>query len=138
MSRGDLGKPLKWEPGLYRISEFIVLRPLDPAARNVARERFEIIVRGSPPYWSSHTYEVLSDPPSDQQIKTPQGMRMNGNGKTQIGIEGLKISQESWTKVTGPFEARADRVNEWAVTLPDELVKAVRERLKTAVTKAHP
>jgi hypothetical protein len=59
-----------------------------------------------------------------------RGGRSFEDGGTQIGQQGLVISQQSWAKMGSGFEARPDQVNEWTITLPDELVSAVRAKLR--------
>ena len=47
-------------------------------------------------------------------------------GSTQIGTEGLRLDMESWSELAKPFGALPDRVNEWTIILPKELIAAVR------------
>ena len=55
---------------------------------------------------------------------------MNGQGQ----IPGLAIPEESWSKINSRFEARPDHLNEWTVTLPEELITTLRVGLKAAST----
>ena len=123
----DDHKPLTWERGRYWLSELIVLPPLAPAADQAGRHRFAIVVRCYPADANSVTYEYLEKPPSDSHMRARQ--QIQAGGGRQIGVEGLGLSQDSWSEFARPFPA-LEHVNEWTITLPDELVKAVREKLK--------
>jgi hypothetical protein len=48
----------------------------------------------------------------------------------QNGMNLLGLPEKSWSKINTRLEARPDRANEWVITLPDELIKAVRTAVK--------
>jgi hypothetical protein len=119
--------PLRWERGAYGLSELIVLRPLDSKAGTGGRQQFEILVRCYPWYSNHDTYEFRQEPPTEQELRAGRNAL---SGHITIGIEGLRLPKEPWSKVATSFDALPDRVNEWTINLPDELIKAVREKLK--------
>ena len=43
---------------------------------------------------------------------------------------------ESWRTNEGRFDASPDRVNEWTITLPDELIRDVRAKLRCQEPKS--
>ena len=122
---------LKWERGTYYFSELIVLRPSESSADKAGRERFEVIVRCYPAPDNLGTYEgthdFLQEPPTDDQLR--DRIRFKG-GHEQTSVKGLGLPIETWSRAVKFFEARPDHVNEWRITLPEELIKAVREKLK--------
>jgi hypothetical protein len=113
-------------------AELIVMRRLNASRVEPGRERFEIVVRCYPEHSSlpSTAYEFRQAPPSESDMKGGRHVRMTGGG-TQIAFEGLQLSVASWSRTTKQFVAGPDRVNDWTVTLPEELINAVRQKLET-------
>jgi hypothetical protein len=126
-SINEPAEPPKWERGAYQLSELIVLRPLGHHAGNAGRQRFEVLVRCYPWHPNFGNYGFRQDPPTDEDLRaTTRAEPMSGS----IAIPGLVLPKESWSNITTRFDARPDRVNEWTISLPDELIKAVREKQK--------
>jgi hypothetical protein len=125
----ERAEPMKWECGTYQFAELIVLRPQRSPAVEGTRLQFEILVRCYPPHTNGSAYTFLREPPSDQLLETRIDM-LSGGG-TQMGVDGLHLSERSWSELGGHFNAVPDRVNEWTITLPEELIKVVREVVKT-------
>jgi hypothetical protein len=121
------GHTLKWERGTYRLSELIALRPVRASANGAGRQRFDVLARCYLRRGNQDTYEFRQLAPTDVELANERNFR---DGGTQIGIESLLIPRESWAKFATGFDARPDRVNEWTITLPDQLIKAVRAKLK--------
>jgi hypothetical protein len=48
-----------------------------------------------------------------------------------MGMQGLVISQKSWAYIAARSKAAADNVNEWTITLPDEVTNVVREKIRS-------
>ncbi len=117
--------PPKWERGTYQLTELIVLRPLGPHAGKAGRQRFDLLVRCYPAHTNPGTYLFRQDPPTDEELRGTENTL-----SSSIGIRDLVLSKESWSRITTSFDARADRANQWAITLPEELIKAVRKKLK--------
>jgi hypothetical protein len=135
----DEAAAVHWEPGTYKLSELIILRPTPPGAIEVGRKRFEILVETRPAGFGHARYTLeWSDQPDRREqhpheglLRTPYSM-MAGNAYRNQGspLTNLELPEEYWGTVTNHFEARSGTVNEWAIALPDELVKAVRDRLQ--------
>jgi hypothetical protein len=123
----ESAESLKWERGTYWLSELIVLRPIHFTAGSPRQDQFAIVVRGN--RWPiNNSYWLRGEPPSDEELRN--GGVSRGSGM-QIGRQGVVISQQSWANIAGGgFVARPDQVNEWTITLPDELVSAVRAKLR--------
>ncbi len=139
---------LTWEPGTYHLSGMLALRPIESGDLKAGKRRFEVIV-ASDPYqggMSNGTYFVWNLPPPDDVEGGPRAKRSRPNGQmlnheplavlanaqgTRGGSD-VVIPWESWSKSVTSFEARPGQVNEWTITLPDELVQAARKRLKAA------
>ena len=117
--------PLKWEMGTYRLFELSVLRRLDTPAPSAGSLQFEVLVRCGP-WQSNNSYEVRRDPPNEEELRNGRNFR---GGGTQIGVQGLVISQQSWDKIAGGFNAAPGQVNEWTITLPDEVTNVVRAQI---------
>jgi hypothetical protein len=119
------GEPLKWERGAYRLFELRILRPIDTPAGSAVSLQFEILVHCSP-WQTNNSYEIRSEPPNEEELR--------GNlrdGSTHIGMQGLVISQKSWANIATRSKAAADIVNEWTITLPEEVTDIVREKIRS-------
>jgi hypothetical protein len=139
-SVSEPAQALIWERGTYYFYQLYVVRPFHSAVVTAGRQRFEVLVRcgAAISLASSSNYEVLQGPPTDDQMRSGVG-GLFGPHQKRITVESLNLSVESWSKIATPFEARPDRVNQWTITLPDELIKAVRTALKaTGVANANP
>ncbi len=140
------GKTLKWERGYYYLSGVLVLRPIKSDDREGNRRRFDVIVVSTRLHLGmmSGSYMVWSGPPTDNASDRPitQGARRNAQSPmnlmaeqfTSRGPEG-EISRfiplEAWPKTVTNLEARPGQVNEWTISLPEELIKVVRVCLKS-------
>ena len=115
---------IQWARGTYQLSELIVLRPSSSQPGNGGRVRFEILVRCYPRHGTfSPCYP--QQPPTEEELRT-------GGGNVTAGwpVPGLVLPEVSWSKITTSFDARPERVNEWKITLPGDLIEAAREKLK--------
>jgi hypothetical protein len=138
-SVSEPAQPLKWERGTYYFYELYVVRPFHSAVVTAGRQRFEVLVRcgAAISLANSSNYELLEGPPTDDQMRA--GGPLFGPHQKRITVESLNLSVESWSRIATPLEARPDRVNQWTITPPDELIKAVRTALKaTGAAKANP
>jgi hypothetical protein len=122
---------LRWERGTYQLPELVVLRPSDQGSVSAGRRRFKVLVRCYP--------QLVDDMGADQFREEPPTEKELRSGGGNFGFSGsvigsLGLSVESWSKIATRFEARPDRVNEWTITLPEELIKVVREAVKTDKT----
>jgi type II secretory pathway pseudopilin PulG len=126
----ESAESLNWERGTYRLfDQLIVLRPIHTAAGSARRLQFEIIARGT--QWQAiHSYELRGEPPTEDDLTNRGNFRNVGGGVMQMGQQGVVMSQQSWASIGSGFEARPDQVNQWTITLPDELVSAVRAKLR--------
>ena len=102
-----------------------MLRRLDTPAPSAGSLQFEVLVRCGP-WQSNNSYEVRRDPPNEEELRNGRNFR---GGGTQIGVQGLVISQQSWDKIAGGFNAAPGQVNEWTITLPDEVTNVVRAQI---------
>jgi hypothetical protein len=149
---------LQWELGSYHLSGVLVLRPSAAAEGQAGRRSFEVVVASDPGTQQgviNGTYWVYWHPPTDAVADGPRGR----GGRPRAGAQGqlptplrqlaqpelsgqpghteIVVPWESWSKTAAPFEARAGQVNDWTITLPEEVIDAVRKRLKAgANTKA--
>lgn len=143
-------KTLQWEVGTYRLSGLFVLRESDREAKTADGKRFELmltIVRNAgadvtPWYWA------LTSPPSadfkrDLQAKRSRFRGFGGgmNGGNGNAVPYLAIPKTGgqlefvleWNRVYNEFgkvDVRADQTNELRFVPPEDLIKAIRERLK--------
>jgi hypothetical protein len=124
-------EPLKWERGTYHISELMILRPRDLTAGAAGRQQFDILVRCYPQGTNLGQFHYRHEPPTAEELKSEQGPTgMTSVMNFQNGMNLLGVPEKSWSKINTRLEARPDRANEWVITLPDELIKAVRTAVK--------
>jgi hypothetical protein len=122
---------LRWERGTYQLPELVVLRPSDQGSVSVGRRRFKVLVRCYPQLVDNLGGDQFrEEPPTEEELRTGGG----NFGFSGSVIGSLGLSLESWSKIATRFESRTDRVNEWTITLPEELIKVVRATVKTDKT----
>jgi hypothetical protein len=119
---------LMWERGHYDLLSLAVLRPLPSSGDKKGIRHFQALaVFGQ--QLQTLSYPIRNDPPTEDELKPRP--RMAGGG-TVYPLSTSPLSVEAWSQLASGFEVRPGRVNEWTISLPDELVQAVRERLKAA------
>jgi hypothetical protein len=124
-------EPMKWERGTYHVSELMILRPRDLTAGATGRQQFDVLVRCYLQGAILGQFHYRLEPPTAEELKSEQGPTgMTSMMNFQNGMNFLGLPEKSWSKVNRRFEARPDRANEWVITLPDELIKAVRAAVK--------
>jgi hypothetical protein len=140
---------LQWEWGSYRLSGVLVLRPTVTEKNQAGRMTFEVVIASDPSTqmgMMNGTYLVSGRPPTDAADGSRgKGARSDArpvdfNPLGQLARPGLTeivVPWEPWSRTATTFEARPGQVNEWTIPLPDEVLDAIRQRLKAgANTKA--
>jgi hypothetical protein len=112
-------------PGTYSLQQLMVFRPLKEHAANFHGVRSEFIAYSAPP---SQQYQLfaLAAPPSDES--NPLN-RENAGGNIMASLTPVPAADSYWRN-SPTFKSRKDQPNHWTIRLPDELIKAVREKLK--------
>jgi hypothetical protein len=146
----ELAEAIEFEQGTYRLSGILVLRPSQPNDAKGGRRSFEVVIASQPfargilanPWWvwDRPLSNETADGPRTKAGPSPKGGRLKARGDRpqqlfplqQLGRTDLVLPWESW-RVESGFEARPGQVNEWTIALSDELLDAVRKRLKTEV-----
>jgi hypothetical protein len=100
LSLGKLGAPVDFDSATYQLMSLFVVRKGPSSSAHGDPLRFDILA-------SSH-------PPS----------------QTGMGIVTTPTPEEFWKSKAATFEARRGQADEWTIRIPDELVKAVQEKLK--------
>jgi hypothetical protein len=99
------GDPVEWDAGDYKLMSLAVLRQIPAPPDKTDRTRFEVLAR--------------VHPPSQPGMGTPT----------------VPTPEAFWQTQAAGFLARREHVNQWTIPLPDELIKAVREKLKAETKK---
>ena len=131
------GETLHWERGNYRLSGIYVLRPIASGDTDRDRRRFELVIAspfrpGTPIY-----YSVLDSPPTNENRTGPRAKGARNRGQrtgAQSGFLTLgqthSVPWEAWDTTFKGFEAQPGKIIDFTIPLPDELISAVRKRLK--------
>jgi hypothetical protein len=135
------GSALEFEVGTYALDELFVVRPSQ--SRDVelgpGRRRFDLLAAATA-LPGGRAIQVAAHPPSDTDLETPSPMLANPmtwfNGASDQPLRQTKptveLPSEVWQRVNSAFEAKPGQNNEWTIPLPEELIQAVRQALKTA------
>ena len=117
--------PKGWMPGTYRMTQLVIVRPSKYQKATFSGQRFDVMSFA----YSQNQRLVVSKhatPPdylSRQQDRTPNYGEMELDSPPDID----RLLPEDQRL----FRAESGRPNEWTIRIPDELVKAVREKLKS-------
>jgi hypothetical protein len=139
-----------WELGFYRIESMIVLRPTND--QSPTWKRYQVIAgsRAPQPVTSLQQRSLFPDtwdgflihdePPKGVQPDPKPAQAGNGNSGRHERVgplewipqpSGPQVSNYSWSRIEHPLEIRSGRINEWTVSLPDELIAFVRNQQKS-------
>jgi hypothetical protein len=128
---------MKWVRGTYRLATLFVLRPGE-SSLGESRRHFELVVSGAQGLRDGLNKLHISpglfvtawgEAPPDEALLDPFTARRL---PPRTGPPNLVLPDDYWGTIATAFEARAGRVNEWTIPLPDELIATVRESLKAA------
>lgn len=124
------------EEGRYTMDNLLILRPLADRGAAAGKDRFRVVLAGCV---GQAGYNIWSGPPDDAEKAAAandalDGTRMPSASGTSFDpyqdefLYDLRVFR-NWDDLS--FSASPGRVNEWTITLPQAMVHAVRERLKT-------
>ncbi len=99
------GDPVDWDTGDYQLMSLAVMRRIPAPPDKSDRARFEVLARVHPP------------------------------SQPGMGTATVATPEAFWQTQAAHFVARREHVNQWTIPLPDELIKAVREKLKAETKK---
>ena len=123
----DLPEPaLLWERGSYSLSSLLVLRPLADSGGKGAIRHFAILADAQRYAGMGTTYEIQDGPPSVYTVESTQRIGVSG----VVALNGIRLTDEYWSRLDENLQARPGEVNEWTIPLPEELIQAVRAKLK--------
>jgi hypothetical protein len=120
--------------GDYGLDRLVVLRPVRVKVPDTSVERFDFIAQVLRPRLNMEgqdrnrmrVHRLLAAPSEKGAIAPEEGTMEEGDY--------LSFSSSYRSLIKGRFAARQGESNEWVIPLPDELIKAVREKLKTGAT----
>jgi hypothetical protein len=134
---GEAAKPVEWERGNDGLSGVVVLRPTESAAGNASTRRFEVLFVSQPRDGNRNmgiNFVVDKPPPVDDvagpRPKTAHRVMSPAHMGQLSTIGSQQLLWDSWSLGQAPFAARPGQINEYTITLPKELINAVREKLK--------
>ncbi len=114
------------EVGTYALSRLFVLRPVRTPEIPPRRRRYEVLV-ACLPNGVNQFIELLPEPPTENLDSTFVTERLPGQMSAGPSLATLELPADYWTQAV--FEARLGRPAQWTIAIPDELIKAARERL---------
>jgi hypothetical protein len=72
-------------------------------------------------------HDLRDDPPTENELKMSPG---SWSGQRTFESPYLQLPTSYLARIAHNFEARSGQVNEWEIPLPDELLNAIRAKLK--------
>jgi hypothetical protein len=123
---GNSGAPVALRLGKYAIESLVVMKPVSPPATLSGGRRYALHS------WSGARQKsravLIYDNPPDDRNNPVNGMLISFRG--QENLSGVPVSDDHWNAIKSNLEAVEGKSNEWTITLPEEMVKEVRERVK--------
>jgi hypothetical protein len=112
------------EVGTYSLSRLLALRPIQSGDVPAGRRRYEVLAVCLTDPTDSIVDFFGEVPTKDFDWKSP----VNPTDTQQApALVALRLRADYWAKAV--FAARPDQPNEWTIPVPDEFIKAVRNRL---------
>jgi hypothetical protein len=115
------------EPGGYRLARLIVLRPIPLEKPPINGERFGMVVLAAPEY-REHTWVYYGTNPPDDSIFPRQNQGNSPFGSVEAA--NVALPRSFWREIEGRFEVRPGQTSQWTIPIPEDLARAVREKLK--------
>jgi hypothetical protein len=117
---------LQWESGGYRLVELWVMRPDEQADVKDGANRFQILcaIARSDQFGGGYYWNVASRTVARAEL--PAQRLVMGGGFAAVSVR----APDFWLKPATSFDAQSGQANDWTIPLPDELIAAVREKLK--------
>ncbi len=126
----DSAATMEMEMGHYALSDLLVLRSTPTPGLGNGQRRFAVLVVTGDSDNMSPQFDWIDHPPDVKDLEKANALFPN-HPVTARSILPLKNDSLDLTKA---FEARLGQANEWTIPLPDELIQAVRNAIKTDKT----
>ncbi len=138
--------PFLWEVGTYQISSMLVLRPTPDPAVSATRKRYQVVAGlTTPGAIPRQGFVIRTEPPESDR---PDGKTQERGGDHTDFASAIQTKRippgrdsqvfrgvgEAWGNASGGLEIRPGQVNEWTVSLWDELITLVRDQLESQKT----
>ncbi len=112
---------IEFEPGNYSLLHLSVLRRRPQEDKGPYQgERFEWIAR------------AVRNPDDPRDLDNAAGVVASPSDNSPqkiVPIETVDVPKTFWRSLEKNVQVRPDKVDDWTITLPDELIKAVRDKL---------
>jgi hypothetical protein len=125
-----------WQRGDYHLTKLVVLQPTTTASPDRNSRRFHVLGYAAGPVVVDALY-VFEKPPDENAdpnapLSGPPSMTL---GPKSPGV--LELTSNSTEPKAFRFSAEEGKLNEWTIPLPEQLLQALREKLKVpgAATK---
>ena len=119
-------------PGTYQIQQFWVVRPRRELRKGYRGERCELLFL-STAWPGNERVTYRNKPPSPSEEEAEPGPF--GNAPAVALDAGFYVASHSYWRKPASFEAKKGQPNVWTLRLPDELTRAVREKLGAETKK---
>jgi hypothetical protein len=133
-------RPRKLDVGKYNVIRLVLLRSYPSQNRKIPRERFEVLAYTSAnSMWPSFLgINVVARPPDEIEHPYPQQVEMGQGGgmaqsRSQLAARTkfVAVSDSYWQSADAHFEAQPGAPCAWTIHLPDELIKRLRDEIKS-------
>jgi hypothetical protein len=122
---------LEFEEGSYRLARLIILRPRPHRSEKFNGERFDLIAHAesvSSLTLPVHQCEQYPDGMSEMRVKLAVDADQK-IGRVLLSPSYWREAEQVGVEARRPYEIKAGGVNLWTIPVPDELTKAIRDRL---------
>jgi hypothetical protein len=121
--RADSAKELiAFAPGTYRLLHLTVLRRRAQEDKGPFQgEGFE---------WIARAVRNLDESPNLDKVVGVVASPSDHSPQEYLPIESVDVPKSYWRTLVKSLPVKEDKADDWTISLPDELIKAVREKLK--------
>jgi hypothetical protein len=118
-------KAMPWHEGAYEMVQIAVAKPTRNLTPSFQGERCELLAVAGRGFLNETAFAV-QEPPTDSTI--PNAGQIGYGQKSFIGVS---TTENYWKETESGLVVKSGHPNDWIIHLPDELTKAVREKMKS-------
>ncbi len=118
-------KPMTWHEGAYDMVMIAAVKPTKSPAPSLDGERCALLALAGRRFLQESAH-LFQEPP-----RNAADLRIGQGNYGQKPFAAVPVADTYWKETEAGLAVKRGQLNDWKIHLPDELTKAVREKLKS-------